>query len=105
MPSAHDDFLLVPAEAAPKAERMSLESDLPKLPDLEAMRERYRHERDKRLRQDGSTQFRELMSEGAHNDIDPNVEPGFSRDPVDAEIEVAIIGGGFGGLADERAPP
>ncbi len=73
-------------------------SDLSNLPDLDAMREKYRRERDKRLRQDGSTQFRELMSEGSHNDIDPNVEPGFTREPTNAETEVVIVGGGFGGL-------
>jgi cyclohexanone monooxygenase len=76
----------------------STESDTTNLPDLEAVREKYRRERDKRMRKDGSTQFRELMSEGSHNDIDPNVAPGFTRDPIDAEVEVLIVGGGFGGL-------
>jgi cyclohexanone monooxygenase len=76
----------------------SLETDMTNLPDLEAMREKYHRERDKRMREDGSAQFRELMSEGSHNDIDPNVEPGFTRDPIDSEVEVVIVGGGFGGL-------
>jgi cation diffusion facilitator CzcD-associated flavoprotein CzcO len=71
-----------------------LESDA----DLDAVRAKYRRERDKRLRTDGSSQFRELMSEGTHNDIDPYVEPGFTRAAIEEEKEVVIIGGGFGGL-------
>ncbi len=66
--------------------------------DLEAIREKYRIERDKRLRKDGSSQFRELMSEGSHNDVDPYVEPGFTRPKVEADTEVLIVGGGFGGM-------
>ncbi len=66
--------------------------------DLEAVREKYRREREKRLRADGSSQFREMMSEGTHNDVDPYVEPGFTRAPIEEETEVLIIGGGFGGL-------
>ena len=68
------------------------------LPDLEVVREKYRQERDKRLKTEGSSQFQELMSEGAHSDIDPNVEPGFTRAPVDEEPTVLIVGGGFGGM-------
>ena len=66
--------------------------------DLDAVREKYRRERDKRLRTDGSSQYRELTSEATHNDVDPYVEPGFTRAPIEEEIEVVIIGGGFGGL-------
>ena len=68
------------------------------LPDLETIREKYRVERDKRLRSDGSSQFHELAREGSHNDIDPYVEPGFTREPIEQETEVVVIGGGFGGM-------
>lgn len=68
------------------------------LPDLEAIREKYREERDKRLREEGSSQFEELISEGAHNDVDPFADPGFTREPVDEAPTVLIIGGGFGGM-------
>lgn len=74
------------------------ESELDGLPDLETIREKYRRERDKRIRADGSAQFRELMREGVHNDVDPYAPPGFTRDPIGAEVEVVIVGGGFGGL-------
>ena len=66
--------------------------------DLDPIREKYARERDKRLRTDGSSQFRELMSEGTHNDVDPYVEPGFTRAPIDQETTALIIGGGFGGM-------
>ena len=72
--------------------------DANRSPDLEAAREKYRRERDKRLRSEGSDQFRELMTEGSHSDVDPNVKPGFERPPLREEPDVLVIGGGFGGL-------
>ena len=66
--------------------------------DLDAVREKYKQERDKRMRTDGSSQYRELGTEAALNNIDPYVEPGFTRAPIEEETEVVIIGGGFGGL-------
>ena len=66
--------------------------------DLVAIREKYERERQKRLRADGSSQFRELMREGSHNDVDPYAPPGFQREPLEQETDVVIVGGGFGGL-------
>ncbi|MFN2375053.1 MAG: flavin-containing monooxygenase [Candidatus Binatia bacterium] len=66
--------------------------------DPEAWRERYRRERDKRLRADGNEQYVEVTGRFAHYLDDPYVEPGFRRDPLTDEVEVAVIGGGFGGL-------
>lgn len=66
--------------------------------ELEAAREKYRRERDKRLREDGSSQYRDLAGETTHNDVDPYVEPGFTRAPIEEETDVVIIGGGFAGL-------
>ncbi len=71
---------------------------LPSDTDLEAIREKYRRERDKRLRADGSEQFHDLASAGTHNAIDPYVEPGFTRAAVADAPCVVIIGGGFGGM-------
>ncbi len=66
--------------------------------DADALRERYRAERDKRLRQDANDQYLEVVGEYAHFVDDPYVEPGMTRDPLTHEVEVLIIGGGFGGL-------
>ncbi|WP_208379095.1 flavin-containing monooxygenase [Cumulibacter soli] len=70
--------------------------DIPFDPD--ALRERYRHERDKRLREDGNEQYVEVKAEFSNYVDDPYVDPGFSRAPLTDEVEVAIIGAGFGGL-------
>ena len=65
--------------------------------DREALRERYRIERDKRLRPDGNDQY--LQPTGRFSDLleDPYVEVA-SRDPVREDVVVAVIGGGFAGL-------
>ena len=64
-------------------------------PDL--LRERYRSERDKRLRQDGNDQYIEVKGRFAHYLEDPYVGP-IERDPVREDVTVLIIGGGFAGL-------
>jgi cyclohexanone monooxygenase len=66
--------------------------------DPDALREKYRAERDKRLRTDGNQQYVEVTGEFARYVEDPYVEPGFQRAPLTDEIDVAVIGGGFGGL-------
>jgi cation diffusion facilitator CzcD-associated flavoprotein CzcO len=74
----------------------------PELPGLgfdpEALRERYRKEREKRLRPDGNDQYLEVKGEFSHFVDDPYVEPGHTREPLTDEVDVALIGGGFGGL-------
>jgi cation diffusion facilitator CzcD-associated flavoprotein CzcO len=66
--------------------------------DPDALRARYRHERDRRLRTDGIDQFVEVKGDFRHYIDDPHVEPGFTREPLHDEVDVLIIGGGFGGL-------
>jgi cyclohexanone monooxygenase len=65
--------------------------------DPEALRARYRAERDKRLRDDGNAQYREIAGDFAHYLDDPYVAPGFHREPLTDEVEVVVVGGGFGG--------
>jgi cyclohexanone monooxygenase len=66
--------------------------------DPAALREKYRRERDKRLRADGNDQYREVEGDLARFVADPYVEPGFTREPLCDGVEVVIVGGGFGGL-------
>ena len=66
--------------------------------DPDALREKYREERDKRLRPDGNDQYVEVAGAFAHFERDPYVEPGYTREPLTDEVDVALIGGGFGGL-------
>ncbi len=66
--------------------------------DPDALREKYREERDKRMRADGNDQYIEVEGEFSYFVEDPYVEPGFTREPLTDEVEVVVIGGGFGGL-------
>lgn len=62
------------------------------------LRKKYRAERDRRLKAEGNDQYIKIEAEFSHYLDDPYVEPGFERAPLTDEIEVAVIGGGFGGL-------
>ena len=67
--------------------------------DPDALRDKYREERDKRLRPDGNEQYVEVTAEFSQYIDDPYVEPrSGEREPLFDEVEVAVIGGGFGGL-------
>ena len=66
--------------------------------DRDALRKKYGEERDKRLRPDGNEQYVQVTGDFAHFVDDPYVEPGFAREPLTDEVDVALIGGGFGGL-------
>ncbi|MBI4933032.1 MAG: NAD(P)/FAD-dependent oxidoreductase [Actinobacteria bacterium] len=65
--------------------------------DREALRAKYRAERDKRLRPDGNEQYIEPTGRFAHFLEDPYV-PKVEREPVHTEVTFAFIGGGFAGL-------
>ncbi len=62
------------------------------------LRRKYDIERDRRLRGDGNQQYVGIEGEFRHLLDDPYVEPGFTRDPIVREMDVLVLGGGFGGL-------
>src|SRR5262245_43343054 len=62
------------------------------------LREKYAAERAKRLRSDANSQYQEMKGQYAHYDVDPYVEPGFTRPALHEDLDVVILGGGFGGL-------
>lgn len=66
--------------------------------DPNALREKYRHERDKRLRDDGNEQYQEVTGDFSHYIDDPYVDPGFNRAALEDEVDCIVVGGGFGGL-------
>lgn len=66
--------------------------------DFEALSSRYEEERKKRLRSDATGQYRPLKGDLEAFDRDPNAASRLERDSVEQTVEVAIIGGGFGGL-------
>ena len=60
-------------------------------------RQKYLAERDKRLRREGNNQYREVVGELERFAEDPYLEEEISRAPLHETVDVAIIGGGFGG--------
>ena len=66
--------------------------------DVAALRQKYALERDRRLRPDGVAQYVEIAGPFAGFADDPWSDPGFAREPLSDEVDVAIIGAGFGGL-------
>jgi cation diffusion facilitator CzcD-associated flavoprotein CzcO len=71
-------------------------TDLPFDPD--ALRAKYRAERDKRVRLDGNEQYLEVAGDYSDFVDDPYIESVLERAPLDDDTEVIVIGGGFGGL-------
>jgi len=65
--------------------------------DVEALRVRYAHERDKRLRPDGNEQYLQLTGQLGRYLDDPYTER-VEREPRRDHVTVAFIGGGFAGL-------
>ncbi|MFT4677715.1 MAG: hypothetical protein ACI831_001719, partial [Candidatus Azotimanducaceae bacterium] len=62
-----------------------------------ALRIKYREEIDKRLREDGNEQYIEVKGDFSKYIDDPYVER-VEREALSDEVEVLVIGGGFGGL-------
>ena len=76
---------------------MTIDQQAPPSFDPDALREKYRTERDRRLRDEGNEQYVEVAGSFARYLQDPYVER-ITRDPLTDTVDVAIIGGGFGGL-------
>jgi cation diffusion facilitator CzcD-associated flavoprotein CzcO len=66
--------------------------------DREALRARYRAERDKRIREDGNDQYLQPTGRFSHFLDDPYVEV-VERAPRFDEVTAVVVGAGFGGLA------
>jgi len=64
--------------------------------DPDSLRAKYEFERDKRLRAEGNDQYTDISDFEQYLE-DPYVQP-LNREPLFDEVEVAVIGGGFGGL-------
>lgn len=65
--------------------------------DPTALKNKYLHERDKRLRDDGNDQYVEVTGDYSNYVDDPYAER-IERDAKFDAVEIVIIGGGFGGL-------
>ncbi|MDI6099418.1 NAD(P)/FAD-dependent oxidoreductase [Actinoplanes sp. NEAU-A12] len=65
--------------------------------EIDALREKYRAERDRRIRPDGGGQYRKVTGEFGYYATDPYTER-TEREPVRDRVEAVVVGGGFGGL-------
>ena len=66
--------------------------------DKDAIRAKYREEREKRLRPDGDKQYLRIAGTSLAHYIDDPYMPVVEREPVTDHVEVALVGGGFAGL-------
>ena len=66
--------------------------------DPDELGKKYQLERDKRLRADGNEQYQEVKGDFAYFVDDPYIDSELQRDALESEVEVVIIGGGFGGM-------
>ncbi|WP_405686444.1 NAD(P)/FAD-dependent oxidoreductase [Streptomyces sp. NBC_01387] len=66
--------------------------------DPDALRARYRAERERRIRPEGSAQYQRPTGRFGYFDEDPYAEPLPAREPLHDRVDAVVIGGGFGGL-------
>ena len=70
----------------------------PEAVDIRSLREKYREERDKRLRSEGQKQYVRPVGEFADTyAADPHM-PVVPRDPISEDLDVAILGAGWTGI-------
>lgn len=66
--------------------------------DPDALRAKYRKERDRRVREDGKAQYRRIEGDFGYYADDPYAPAEPARQSSYDRVEVAVVGGGFGGL-------
>ena len=66
--------------------------------DVDQLQQKYAEERARRLRSDANAQYQSLSGQLGDWATDPFAAPGFQRAPVSEDVDVLIMGGGFGGL-------
>ncbi|WP_030227272.1 flavin-containing monooxygenase [Streptomyces sp. NRRL WC-3626] len=65
---------------------------------LADLRERYRTERERRVRPDGTRQYLGADAEFGYFAADPHAGEPAGREPLRDRVDVAVVGGGFGGI-------
>ncbi|MFD0223031.1 flavin-containing monooxygenase [Streptomyces hirsutus] len=70
----------------------------PSREELDALRRRYRSERERRVRPDGAAQYQAPEAEFGYYAADPYVGETAEREPLHDTVDVAVVGGGFGGI-------
>ncbi|MFF1695833.1 flavin-containing monooxygenase [Streptomyces sp. NPDC058257] len=70
----------------------------PSSDELTDLRQRYRLERERRVRPDGALQYRATEAEFGYYAADPYAGEPTERVPLHDTVDVAVVGGGFGGI-------
>ncbi|MCP3765667.1 NAD(P)/FAD-dependent oxidoreductase [Streptomyces sp. MAR25Y5] len=70
----------------------------PSREELDALRQRYRAERERRVRPDGAAQYQAPEAEFGYYAADPYAGEAVGREPLRDTVDVAVVGGGFGGI-------
>ena len=65
--------------------------------DPDALRDKYRAERDRRIRPDGNAQYQRVEGSFGYYADDPYAET-LTREPLTDRVEAVVVGGGLGGL-------
>ena len=93
----------LPEQLVPSSEKAELNATIEKAIepaklsfDPAELKKKYLAERDKRLRPDAVDQYRFVDGDLSHYLRDPWTKPCLWRDPVHEEVDVVIIGGGYG---------
>jgi cyclohexanone monooxygenase len=89
-----------PTETTPAQEATRSQCQATETPSIElaALRERYRRERERRVRPEAFGQYLETADDLAEiYEHDPHTEV-LPRDPISVDVDAAILGGGFAGL-------
>ncbi|MFE4694970.1 flavin-containing monooxygenase [Streptomyces sp. NPDC056749] len=66
--------------------------------ELAELRQRYHLERERRVRPDGAGQYLETDAEFGYYAADPYTGESVEREPLHDTVDVAVVGGGFGGI-------
>ncbi|MFE6164393.1 flavin-containing monooxygenase [Streptomyces sp. NPDC056486] len=70
----------------------------PSSDELATLRQRYRLERERRVRPDGAGQYHAAEAEFGYYAADPYAGEPAGRDPLHDTVDVVVVGGGFGGI-------
>ncbi|RSM69248.1 NAD(P)/FAD-dependent oxidoreductase [Kibdelosporangium aridum] len=66
--------------------------------DPDALRAKYRAERNRRIRPDGAGQYKPAEGQFGYYAEDPYADPNFTREPLHDRVDAVVLGGGLGGL-------
>ena len=66
--------------------------------DFDALHDKYRAERDKRLRSDGTAQYVAMENPFIGDIDDPYAGERIERAPISEDVDAVVVGGGFSGL-------